>query len=434
MRVHTNNIDELYIAYIKNRKVSTDTREIGQGDVFIALKGANFNGNQFAEKALQAGASVAFIDEVEYQKDSRYVVVEDTLTFLQEIAHYHRQQLHIPIIGITGTNGKTTTKELCHIALSCKYNVWATKGNLNNHIGVPLSLLSMDEHTEIGIIEMGANHPGEIRELCEIADPDYGLITNVGEAHLEGFGSYENIIQTKNELYEHVTKKGGKLFVCADDTLLMELSKGAERVTYGTSGAFIKGEIKQRIPYLVYSLKTLKGDLYIKTHLTGGYNFANAMAASCVGLFFNVPVEDIQKSIEKYQPSNLRSQLMQTDKNVVIMDAYNANPSSMKAAITNFADFNYANKAVVLGEMLELGNESERFHHEIAALVNSYEFKKVFLIGKNFEFYRNSSKNICYFASTSDLINYLKEDPIASYYVFVKGSRGNRLEHIVEYL
>ncbi|WP_251622046.1 UDP-N-acetylmuramoyl-tripeptide--D-alanyl-D-alanine ligase [Odoribacter lunatus] len=427
------NLEYLYDRYIKGKRITTDSRTVREGDVFIALKGENFNGNLFALQAIEAGASVAFIDDSTIQHE-RCIPVTDTLIFLQEIASYHRHRLGIPILGITGTNGKTTTKELCHAVLSVKYKTFATQGNFNNHIGVPLTLLSLDETTQFGIVEMGANHPGEIKTLCDIADPDYGIITNIGEAHLEGFGSYNTIIETKKQLYEHIQAKNGQLFVNDDDPLLVKLSEDIHRNTYGKNGNQAKGEIKQSIPFLVYSLKTLKGDLYIRTHLIGGYNFDNAMAASCVGLFFGISPLDIQKAIEGYQPSNLRSQLVKTEKNTIILDAYNANPSSMKAALTNFSEFRADNKILILGEMRELGKASETAHKEIFEMTRNAGFTQIILIGNSFAHYGNNVNFIRHFQTTDDLIVWLQSQPIESACILIKGSRGNKLERIVEYL
>lgn len=425
-------IADLY-QIIRGHKITTDTRQIVPGDVFIALKGEHFDGNQYAAEALKKGAFLAIIDTPACQSEGCYLV-EDTLICLQQLAHYHRQQLNIPILGITGTNGKTTTKELCHAVLSKKYKTFATQGNFNNHIGVPLTLLSMDETTGFGIVEMGANHPGEIQALCEIADPDFGIITNIGQAHLEGFGSYENIIATKRALYDHVAKKKGKVFVNAGDPLLMEITRGQERETYGKDGELLKGEIKQTIPYLVYSLTTRKGDLYVKTHLVGGYNYDNAMAASAVGMYFGVDPLQIQQAMENYKPSNLRSQLIRTDGNTLILDAYNANPSSMKAAVGNFCDMPGESKIVILGEMLELGMESDKAHEEIVELALQGHFDKIFLVGNNFEHCQEKCNFITWFKDTETLLEYLKLYPVKESFIFIKGSRGNRLERIVEYL
>lgn len=419
---------------MKSHRVTTDSRDIREGDVFIALKGEKFNGNQFASRALDSGALFAVIDEKEYQINEKCILVPNALTFLQDLARYHRKQFRFPILGITGTNGKTTTKELCHAVLSEKYKTVATQGNYNNHIGVPLTLLNMDDSTEFGIVEMGANHPGEIKTLCDIADPDFGIITNIGRAHLEGFGSYENIIKTKKELYDYILKKNGKVFVNASDNLLMELTEKHERITYGTDGDFLKAEIKQTTPYLVFSLKTRKGDLYVKTHLIGGYNFDNAAAASCLGSYFEVDPLKIQHAIENYQPSNLRSQLIKTSRNTVILDAYNANPSSMTVAVSNFGEMQAERKTAILGEMLELGDESPKAHQELVDLAIKNNLNQIFLIGSNFEHCLNNLNFIRYFKNTETLMEYLKQNPVTSSFILVKGSRGNKLERIIELL
>lgn len=427
-------IPQLYNDFIRGHRVTTDSRSIQEGDVFIALKGENFNGNQFARSALEKGASTAFVDDKAYLLSEKCLFIPDGLGFLQEIARYHRHRLGLPILGITGTNGKTTTKELCQAVLSKRYRTIATQGNLNNHIGVPLTLLSMDENTQFGIVEMGANHPDEIKDLCEIADPDFGLITNIGQAHLEGFGSYENIVRTKKQLYDHIFRKSGKVFVHTEDPLLMQLSEGHTRVLYGKSEGDLKGEIKQTLPYLVYALKTLKGDLYIKTHLIGSYNFDNALAASCVGQYFDVNPLHIQEAIESYRPTNLRSQLVKTAHNTVILDAYNANPSSMSVAIKNFAEIQASPKILILGEMRELGTVSEEAHRKIVSLATENPAHTVFLVGNNFEHCCDNRKFIRHFKDTDTLIEYLKAYPLHASYIFVKGSRGNKLERIVEFL
>ncbi len=424
----------MYERYVKGQRVTTDSRSVAPGDVFFALKGENFNGNRFAEQALKDGASCAVIDEAAYRTDNRMILVEDVLGCLQETARLHRQRLGIPILGITGTNGKTTTKELCHAVLSRRFRTVATAGNFNNHIGVPLTLLNMDEGTEFGIVEMGANHPEEIRFLCRIADPNYGLITNIGRAHLEGFGSYEQIVRTKKELYDHVAARKGRLFVFADDPLLTELSEGIERTLYGQKEGDVKGEIKQSVPYFVCSLKTGKGDLYIKTRLTGGYNFANVLGAAAVGLFFGMDPLEIRDAIEAYQPSNMRSQLVRTERNTVILDAYNANPASMRAALESFAELNAPHKMVILGEMKELGAESEIAHSEIVALLSQKKFDEALLVGHPFEHCRNTCTFIRYFEHTEALTEYLSAHTPENACILVKGSRGNRLEQIMNYL
>ena len=380
-------LESIYNSFLAGCRITTDSREVKDGDIFIALKGENHNGNTFAEKAVAQGAKHVVIDEAAYNTAPQCVLVPNTLQFLQQLANYHRRKLNIPILGITGTNGKTTTKELCHAVLSKKYNTVATKGNLNNHIGVPLTLLSMDSSTEFGIVEMGANHPGEIKELCKIVEPDYGIITNIGYAHLEGFGSYENIIQTKKALYESV-----------------------------------------------YTLKTHHGQLYIRTKLIGGYNFDNAMAATTVGTYFNIDPLQIQAAIEAYTPSNLRSQLLKTERNTIILDAYNANPSSMQVAISNFGEMKADNKLLIIGEMRELGAISEESHKNIVELMKENNFPRVFLVGSSFESIANNYTFTRYFPDTDTLIEYLKANEILHAFILIKGSRGNKLERITEYL
>ena len=415
---------------IRGHRVTTDSRDIQAGDVFIALKGENFDGNRYAAEAIQKGATLAVIDNPAYMTNNCQLV-RDSLTFLQELARYHRRYLGIPLLGITGTNGKTTTKELCHAVLSRKFKTYATQGNFNNHIGVPLTLLSMDETTEFGIVEMGANHPGEIKTLCDIAEPDYGIITNIGQAHLEGFGSPENIIVTKRALYDHILNKNGKVFVNASDELLMNLSKNHNRNTYGKGGDLLQGEIKQTVPYLVYSILAPKGQLYIKTHLVGGYNFDNAMAASAIGFHFGIDPLEIQAAIENYHPSNLRSQLIRTENNTIILDAYNANPSSMKVAIANFTSMPVSPKAVILGDMRELGPASDELHAEAVAEIKAGKFDKVFLCGEHF---RKAGKEFATFATTEELIEELKANPLKGYHILIKGSHGMALEKTVDIL
>ena len=427
-------LESIYKSFQAGSRIITDSREVKEGDIFIALKGENHNGNTFAEKAVARGAKHVVIDEAAYNVAPQCVLVPDTLQFLQQLANHHRHQLHIPILGITGTNGKTTTKELCHAVLSRKYNTVATKGNLNNHIGVPLTLLSMDTDTQFGIVEMGANHPGEIKELCKIVEPDYGIITNIGYAHLEGFGSYENIIKTKNALYEAVKEKQGMLFVNGEDELLCRLSADQKRYTYGVEGHDVNGEIVQTTPYLVYTLKTRHGHLYVRTKLIGGYNFDNAMAASALGIYFDIDPLQIQSALETYMPSNMRSQLVKTEHNTIILDAYNANPSSMQVAISNFAEMTAANKLPVIGEMRELGAISEEAHRKIVDLMAQNHFTQAFLVGHNFESFANNYTFTTYFPDTEALIEYLKTNKITNAFILVKGSRGNKLERITEYL
>jgi UDP-N-acetylmuramoyl-tripeptide--D-alanyl-D-alanine ligase len=381
------------------------------------------------ERGVEEGA----VDDGAVEGERR-VVVRDTLLFLQQLARHHRRRLGIPILGITGTNGKTTTKELCHAVLSRAFNTAATRGNLNNHIGVPLTLLSMGPSTRLGIVEMGANHPGEIRALCAIAGPDHGIITNIGEAHLEGFGSREAIIRAKNELYDFIRDRGGTLFVNGRDALLARLSRGIPSVTYGGEGCFASGEVKQLYPYLTCDMNTPRGHLYIRTRLIGGYNLDNVMAAVAVGLHFGVDPLLIREAIEGYTPSNLRSQLLQSGSNTIILDAYNANPSSMRVAIDHFAGMPGENKLLILGEMRELGDQSERAHADLLAWIEAAGLHRVILVGQSFETLKNNHTFARWFQDTGALMEFLKQHPVHSSLILIKGSRGNKLEHVVEYL
>lgn len=433
-------IETLYKHFLKHPLVCTDTRDIQPDSIFFALKGGNFNANQFAEQALNSGCSLAVIDEEKYKKDERYLLVKDVLTTLQELANYHRKQLSIPVIGITGTNGKTTSKELLNAVLSQKYKVLATKGNLNNHIGVPLTLLNINAQHEIAIIEMGANHQGEIAMLCAIAEPDYGMITNIGKAHLEGFGGYEGVVKTKNELYQFIQQKGGKLFVNIDDQVLRELSENTTRITFGTSStADFTGKLIDCNPFVKLKCKakndtqSLEEKPIISTQLIGNYNFENILAAACIGNYFNVSEEQIKRGLENYIPSNNRSQVMQTKNNLLLLDAYNANPSSMNAAIENFAQMNQANKMVILGDMLELGDDSAKEHDAIVNLLKKKNITDVLLVGP---FFMESGKIIQAktFSNADEVVVYLKQNPVKNAAILVKGSRGIKLEKVVEFL
>jgi UDP-N-acetylmuramoyl-tripeptide--D-alanyl-D-alanine ligase len=427
------NIKDLYSIYLENPIICTDTRKIQKGSLFFALKGESFNANQFADKAIAEGCSYAIIDEKEYKTSEKHILLTDVLTCLQELATYHREQLNIPIIGITGTNGKTTTKELINSVLSSKYNTYATKGNLNNHIGVPLSLLSINKKHEIAIIEMGANHPKEIAFLCNIAKPNYGIISNIGKAHLEGFGSFENLKNTKKELYDFIEDNGEMLFVNKDNTLLNELSSQIKRYTYGNENADSKGRFTQASPFLIIELVSPKGILYIKTKLIGAYNFENVLAAATIGRFFNIDDLEIKKSLEAYIPSNNRSQLKKTDNNILILDAYNANPTSMAASINSFKNIQAENKTIILGDMLELGKDSYKEHEEIIKLIENNSFKNIFLVGKEF-FMHECPKSFNKFERTADLLAFLKENIIVNHSILIKGSRGIKLEDCIELL
>ncbi len=427
-------ITELYEIYKNHTTVTTDSRNCPAGSLFIALKGDNFNGNHFAKQALDLGSSFAVVDEADAVTDERILLVEDCLKTLQGLAAHHRRQCHIPVIGITGTNGKTTTKELMASVLSKKFNLLYTQGNLNNHIGVPLTLLRLKPEHEIAVIEMGANHPGEIKELVEITDPDYGLITNVGKAHLEGFGSFEGVIRTKGELYDYIRTKGGKIFINMENPYLRSIAKGIDEIKYATKAGYpLWGETLSCSPFL--KLRWFSDyDSHpheAQTNLIGSYNLENALAAVCVGMQFGVPSDEIALALQEYVPSNNRSQLKETEQNTLIIDAYNANPTSMSAAIQNFEQYEAPRKAVILGSMKELGELSEEEHKRLAFNVAEIGFDRVFLIGPEF---KDAGSDYPVFDSAEKFIAYLEEQPIQGYTILIKGSRGNQLESLVPFL
>ncbi|HEV7231906.1 MAG TPA: UDP-N-acetylmuramoyl-tripeptide--D-alanyl-D-alanine ligase [Bacteroidia bacterium] len=428
--------ESLYELFKKHPSVATDTRNIRPGDIFFALKGPNFNANELAAEALKSGASYAVIDEAAYNTDPRCVLTRDALKALQHLALMHRQHLHIPFIGITGSNGKTTTKELMQAVLSRKYKTLATTGNLNNHIGVPLTILAVNSSHEMAIIEMGANHQGEIRDLSALCLPDYGLITSIGKAHLEGFGSFEGVIKAKSELYDHIRKNKGKLFVPAENDLLMGLSSGAERVTYGNKpGALVRGKVTGMDPFLTMSWqKEDSTDKHtLRSQLIGQYNADNILAAVCTGVYFGVSDDDITAAIENYAPSNNRSQLTKTKYNSLILDAYNANPSSLGAAIENFSLIKSAQKIVIIGDMLELGSESNEEHRNILKLIESKKFSKVILVGPEFGKLSTEFK-AQYFANSQEALAWFSKNPVKDATILVKGSRGIKLEKLVDAL
>lgn len=425
---------KLYSLFKQYPIVVTDTRKIVPDSIFFALKGANFNGNKFAESALEKGCKYAVVDEEEFALNDSCILVDDVLTTLQDLAREHRRSLSIPILAITGTNGKTTTKELVNAVLSKKYKTYATQGNLNNHIGVPLTLLSMSEETEFGVVEMGANHSGEIKFLCEIAEPDFGIITNVGKAHLEGFGSFEGVKKTKKELYDYLQGRG-KVFVNCENDYLMGMLNDQEIYRYGnTEEADSKARFLQAEPYLILELRSPKiGKLYIKTKLIGGYNFENALAAVTVGRYFNIKESDIKGALENYEPSNNRSQLKKTEKNVLFLDAYNANPSSMGVAVNNFADLKMKNKLVILGDMLELGEDSEKEHQQLIDLLQGRTLENVYLVGDIFSKV-NTVDQFKTFLTADEVVAMLEEENVTNHYILIKGSRGIQLEKLVEKL
>ena len=424
-------IIDLYEIFKKYPKISTDSRQIERDSIFFALKGDNFNGNSYAAASLTNGAAFSVIDEAEYKISDRFILVDNVLSALQELARYHRQQLAVPIIAITGTNGKTTTKELVTAVLSKKFRVDCTKGNLNNHIGVPLTLLSINSSTQMGVVEMGANHPGEIAALCDIALPDFGLITNVGKAHLEGFGSFEGVKKTKAELYRFIEQHGGKVFLNTANSHLKEMAGVVETIGYKTSkvGVGIEGELVQSSPFMVFQVKFPKGWLYIKTSLVGGYNLENALAAVCIGDYFGVGPIDISEAIESYKPSNNRSQFIKTSQNQLLMDAYNANPTSMDAALENFKTFVEPLKGVILGDMLELGETSHEEHQKIVDKLITMSLPMVLLTGKEFSKCRVPS-NFQIFKDSTLLINHIESINPQGFLFLIKGSRGMKLESV----
>ena len=428
-------IDKLYNAYLASRHVTTDSREITPGCIFFAFRGANFDGNAFAPQALEQGAALCVISDPQYKVDDRCIVVPDVLATLQELAREHRRHLTIPVIGITGTNGKTTTKELVHAVLARRYKTSATAGNFNNHLGVPLTILAIPADTQIAIVEMGANHPGEIAGLCSIADPDCGLITNVGRAHLEGFGSFDGVIRTKTELYRHLAAKNGLVFVNADNEHLMPIAKNIDHhLTYGSSAeADTRGTYVSSDPYMHFYFEVGDNVYNTHSHLLGAYNFDNAMAAVAVGLHFGVEPWDIKEAIEAYTPANQRSQWKETANNNLYLDCYNANPSSMAAALRAFSDIKAPHKAAIIGAMRELGITSLEEHQRLVDTLDKSHLDYCLLIGPEFDgiSLTNNTKHV---NTTEEAITLLKEWGPKGYTILIKGSNSNRLWTLEEFL
>jgi UDP-N-acetylmuramoyl-tripeptide--D-alanyl-D-alanine ligase len=411
-------------------KISTDTRKIESGSMFFALKGDHFNGNLFAIEALEKGAKYAVVDEIITDHPS-LIQTKDVLKTLQLLANFHRKQMKATIIGITGSNGKTTSKELIYAVLKEKYNVFATHGNLNNHIGVPLSLLSIKTQHDFAVIEMGANHQKEIALLCSIAEPDFGIINNIGKAHLEGFGGEEGVKKGKGEMYDFIKSYNKNLFVNADDALLMDMSKDINRLTYGTlSSNYISGKILDDSNELCVDVENTA----IQSHLVGHYNFNNLLLACCIGKFFNVPLAAIKKGIETYVPSNSRSQLIKKTNNTIILDAYNANPSSMSVALENFSKSDFNNKIAVLGDMFELGEYSEKEHTVIKDLAESKAFEMLILCGKYFFQLKDLKPNTHVFETTDACIAFVKQMAFENKTILIKGSRSMSLEKLLEFI
>ncbi len=433
-------LEQLYQLFLKHPDISTDSRNCSAGSIFFALKGEQFNGNDFVPQALAAGCAYAVCDEDRRWADERCLLTEDCLGTLQALAARHRQALkHIPLIALTGTNGKTTTKELTAAVLEKKFKTLFTQGNLNNHIGVPLSLLRLTYEHRLAVIEMGANHPGEIRASALLADPDYGLITNVGRAHLEGFGSPENILATKTELYEYLRQKGGKVFVNLDHPDLVEKSRGIQRIAYssheGEAPVLVNGRPAESTAFLSVGWTDQRDrKRYVaQSRLIGAYNLENVLAAICIGLYFDVPPADINQALENYQPSNNRSQWQQTAHNRLIIDAYNANPGSMKAALEHFGTNTSGRRVVILGSMKELGEYSHVEHDRLIELIRTIQPDLSLLIGKEFEG-MEAPENGQIFNTTQQCADYLRTNPLKDYTILLKGSRSNKLESLLELL
>lgn len=425
-------IEELYSLYTQHPSVQTDTRKLKSGDIFFALKGGNFNGNAFAKQALDMGAALAVIDEKEYETPGKTFLVDNVLTALQELAKHHRMQFNVPFIAITGSNGKTTTKELIHAVLSSHFKTYTTEGNLNNHIGIPLTILKIKGDAEMAVIEMGANHIGEIAGYCQYALPTHGLITNCGKAHLEGFGSIEGVRKAKGELFDHLrTLTHGMAFVMWDYDYLQQMSKGISGIIkYGTTPeAHIIGKVSASEPYLEAEIVQGLNEKKITTQLVGEYNLPNVLAAVAVGKTFNVPEDKIKAAIEKYTPSNSRSQLVTKGSNKIILDAYNANPSSMKLAIENFAKLHADNKVLMLGAMAELGKESLDEHKAIVELIKQHSWKAVVLVGGDF---MNISHPFVAAANAAEAKNWLQQQRLENAHLLIKGSRSMKMESVVE--
>ena len=425
-------IIDLYDLFIHNPQITTDSRNCPKGSIFFALKGDKFDGNQYAGKALASGCVYAVIDNPDYYIGERTILVDNVLKTLQQLAHHHRKVLGLPIIGITGTNGKTTTKGLLAAVLSTKFNLLYTEGNFNNHIGVPLTLLRLTHDHEMAVIEMGASHPGDIKELVDIVHPNYGIITNVGRAHLEGFGSFEGVIRTKGELYDYIRRSKGKIFIKKENEYLQSIAKGIEQITYGNGDdAFASGQVVSCDPFLVFNWKQ-QGKLHtVETHMIGSYNLDNVLAAVAVGRFFKIPAERISRAIAAYEPTNNRSQFKKTDNNELIIDAYNANPSSMKVALDNFITMPVQPKAIILGDMRELGPTSDELHAEVVEQIKKGQFDKVFLCGEHFS---KVGKEFSPFATTEAMVEELRKQPLKGYHILIKGSHSMGLEKLADIL
>lgn len=428
-------IPEIFLPFYKSTGLSTDTRQIDKNNLFVCIKGENFDGNTFAENALHNGASHVIVDNEKYYTDQdNMTLVEDSVKYLQELANFHRNQYSIPVIGITGSNGKTTSKELIHAVLAKKYNVLATKGNLNNHLGVPFTILRLTDAHEIAIIEMGANKFGDIKELCEIAEPDYGIITNIGMAHLEGFKSFEGVLKTKLELYNYIHKRNGTIFINAEDeTLCKNIPANTDYRTYGIETGEVMGKLERLTPFV--EMRWMYEDYLspvIETHLVGKYNFMNFLAAIRIGLEFGVDYKDINDAIEYYKPTNNRSQVKKTPQNTLILDCYNANPTSMSSALSSFSEIEHGDKLFILGDMKELGQEAVSEHNKIIDQIESLGLKG-FVVGD--EFSKCSSDNIlAKFSTNEEAKSYFEMHRPEHKLILLKGSRSIGLEALEDTL
>ncbi|WP_294269167.1 UDP-N-acetylmuramoyl-tripeptide--D-alanyl-D-alanine ligase [uncultured Chryseobacterium sp.] len=416
------NAEQFYPLFLQSGKITIDSRKIEQGDIFFAFSGENFNAAEHAEKAVDSGAIAVIVEQQQFENIQRNIYyVPSTLEFLQALAVYHRHQLDIPVIGLTGSNGKTTTKELIHAVLSQKFNVQYTSGNLNNHIGVPLTLLSIKPEYEMAVIEMGANHQKEIELLCSIAQPDFGYITNFGKAHLEGFGGIEGVIKGKSELYDYLKSHHKTILVNEDDVIQREKTEGhAHRITFGAEGSDYRFDLITQEQFVGLQYHGIRA----VSKLTGMYNFTNLCAAAALGLHFGIPFESIKEAVESYTPTNMRSQIVKRADKTLVLDTYNANPSSMSASLQNFITFN-GSKTIIIGDMLELGAESEEEHRSILNLARQLGFDQVITVGKNF---RTINQDPEAFENTAELMDYLKQHPVRSQNILLKASRGIALE------
>lgn len=425
-------IEQLYQRFLESGKISTDTRQISEGSLFFALRGDKFNANEFASQALDRGASCCVIDDARFAQDNRCILVDDVLKTLQDLARYHRSKLTIPVIGLTGSNGKTTSKELVLAVLSKKFNAYATKGNLNNHIGVPLTVLAIDHSYDIAIVEMGANHVGEIALLCSIANPTHGFITNIGKAHIGTFGGFENIIRGKSELYQHLITSQGTVFINSQNPILGNMARRFRSpYFYPAEGDYYHARLLDADPFIRY--QSDQGEV-VQTQITGAYNFENIAVALCIGKYFGVDEQAANQAVAAYVPVNMRSQIIKKDSNTIIMDAYNANPSSMEAAIQNLASLKASHKAAIVGDMFELEQEAQKEHARIGELLKEKNFDRVYLCGSLMKSAKEKNQSAFHFETKELLVEELKRNPISNSTILVKASRGIGLETVVEYL